>query len=33
MHQNSSQGLKMVVEELKSKVLGGDEFDDEENEQ
>lgn len=33
MHKNSAAGLKTVVEELKSQVLGGDEFDNEEDQE
>ena len=29
MHRNSSEGLKIVVEELKSQVLGGEDLDEE----
>lgn len=30
MHKNSMDGLKIVVEELKSQVLGGEDFDNDE---
>ncbi len=30
MHKNSIEGLKIVVEELKSQVLGGEDFDNDE---
>lgn len=30
MHKNSMEGLKIVVEELKSQVLGGEDFDNDE---
>jgi hypothetical protein len=29
MHKNSCQGLQIVVEELKSQVLGGEDLDSE----
>ena len=31
MHKNSAEGLKIVVEEIKSQVLGGEEYDEKED--